>query len=748
MDYDFKSLNDKEFEILCTDLLSEVQGRRFERFKSGKDAGVDGRYFIDRNKEVVLQCKHWSNTPLSNLIATLKKSEKPKLDKLKPFKYLLAVSNQLSRADKAKIFRALSPHLKSESDVYGKEDLNDLLRDKKHIEERHYKLWLHSSSILGFVVNNAILGRSAFSLDEIILASSRYVVTANHEAALKVLEKLGVVIITGEPGAGKTTLADHLCLHYVSRGYSYLRIADEIKEAESVFDNDTKQIIYFDDFLGRNYLDALKGHEGAHITQFIRRVTTNKNKRFVLTSRTTILNQGKLLIDSLDHANIKRNEYEIKIRSLSSMDKAHILYNHIWHSDLKKEYVEQIYLNKRYKDIINHKNFNPRLINYITDAARLDYCPHDQYWHHIVSSLENPSQVWENPFIVQLDDFCRLIVILIVLNGQAIAERTLNQSYNYYLAIPSNQNLSGRREFQSNIRLLTGSFINRAVISDGTTIIDLFNPSIGDYVLKRYSNDVFTLCQGFLSLRTVRSTIALRSLLADKFLSKKDVRYICASILTTLADNQFENASSDYVSSVFDIYKRCGDFEVTGFLTAAIMFVLDKTVGDSTELSIEFIKWGVDKCIITPNQGLTFIRTNVDFMDDYQQIKAMSDLLAIIPDDLSGYNEVLKSMKFNVIEIVTENFADFIDVNDAFSKVEYGDDKAACNELEVSIFKEFSALGVDISNDDVASMLEAYDVSYELMKFFENSYEQVDEEQFKGPVILSIDQIDDLFDPG
>ncbi|MGA7949317.1 MAG: restriction endonuclease [Thiobacillaceae bacterium] len=363
-DYDFKPLNDKEFEILCADLLGEVEGRRLERFKPGKDAGVDGRYFSDEGKEVVLQCKHWTNTPVTQLIRELGNTEKPKLDKLKPHRYLLAVSNALSRADKKAIHRALSPYLLSEGDIYGKEDLNDLLSRNTHIEQRHYKLWLHTSSVLGHIFNLAILGRSAFSLDEIIRSTSRYVVTANHTAALNILERLGVVIITGEPGVGKTTLADHLCLHYVNNGFAYLKIAEDIREAESAIDPpDTTHVIYFDDFLGRNYLEALRGHEGNQITQFIRRVATNKNKRFVLTSRSTILNQGKFLIDSLEHSNLQRNEYELRIQSLTDLDKAQILYNHIWHSDLGNEYVDQLYLDRRYRTIIAHKNFNPRLIS-------------------------------------------------------------------------------------------------------------------------------------------------------------------------------------------------------------------------------------------------------------------------------------------------------------------------------------------------------------------------------------------------
>ncbi len=89
IDYDFSTLNDKEFENLSIDLISKDKDKRFERFKAGKDGGIDGRFYHNNGSQEVVQCKHYSN--FKSLTQTLKK-EAFKVKKLNPTRYIIVVS--------------------------------------------------------------------------------------------------------------------------------------------------------------------------------------------------------------------------------------------------------------------------------------------------------------------------------------------------------------------------------------------------------------------------------------------------------------------------------------------------------------------------------------------------------------------------------------------------------------------------------------------------------------------------------
>ncbi len=512
-DYDFSVLNDKEFENIVVDLISRDKDKKFERFKAGKDGGIDGRFFGHDGKEEIIQCKHYLKTGYQGLIASLKKknaNSKNEIDKVKllnPKKYIFVTSLPLSADNKKKIKELFSPYIKNDNDIYGQEDLNDILKLNSDIEENHYKLWISSITVLNRILHNAIKGRSEFLIDEIKEKIKYYVLTNNHKKAIQTLEKSHNIIIAGEPGIGKTTLAEQICLSYSEKGFEFCAISESISEAESIFIKDEKQIFYFDDFLGSNYLQAIENHKDSQIIRFMNRVKNNKNKRFILTSRTNIINQGISLSDNFRTSKLDKNEFIITVNDLSNIDKALILYNHIYHSNLAEEFIDVIYEKKRYKKIINHKNFNPRLIEFITDTDRVIDVSEKDYWKYIESTLNNPSEVWAHTFDKQSDEYIRNIVLLTVFNGNTIKEESLKNAYyrlNKLMQL-TNQSYTNK-DFNSIIPDVVKYFLNRMNNRYKNTIeYSLFNPSIADFILNRYKNDDMKIPKIFSSLQTIES---------------------------------------------------------------------------------------------------------------------------------------------------------------------------------------------------------------------------------------------------
>ncbi|KAB0300799.1 restriction endonuclease [Vibrio fortis] len=90
-DYNFETLNDMEFEELANDLISKKLDVFVERFKPGKDLGVDGRFFTPDGGEAIIQSKHYLKSGYDALLRHCKKTEADKVRKLNPTRYILFV---------------------------------------------------------------------------------------------------------------------------------------------------------------------------------------------------------------------------------------------------------------------------------------------------------------------------------------------------------------------------------------------------------------------------------------------------------------------------------------------------------------------------------------------------------------------------------------------------------------------------------------------------------------------------------
>lgn len=556
MGYDFSKLNDREFEKLGGDIISEYFGVKVETFKAGKDGGVDGRFWLKGDKRVIIQCKHYLKTGYKGLFRKLKNEEVKKVKKLDPEKYILITSVELNPKEKEEIKDLFFPYIKREDDVWGKNDLDGFLLKNEKIVEKNYKLWITSTKVFNILFNNAIKGRSKNAIKEIEGHTYKYALTENHNRGLKILEEKNVLIITGEPGIGKSTLADNLTAFYVAKGYEFCYIEESISEAESLFIEDEKKkiLFYFDDFLGSSLYDAVSNKKDSHTVNFINRIKKDKTKKFILTSRTNFLNKAYSLSHQFQNKNIRENEFLLKVENLTEIDKAIILYNHIFYSDLESFYIDKIYEDKRYREIINHQNFSPRIIEFIVDRKKVGNIKPDKYWDYIQGRLNNPKDIWADYFQNQTDSFVRGLTLLTVFNGGKIFEDQLRNAYSNFKDIQKLQASDhADKSFDAVIKLATKSLLTRNQIGENSPVYTLFNPSISDFILGVYIEETRLIVDIFKSLETKESLKYLNNLKINKRLLEKDIITIQTELFEYLFDRQLENNKFDYLILLADL---------------------------------------------------------------------------------------------------------------------------------------------------------------------------------------------------
>tara|TARA_Y100001001_G_scaffold41521_1_gene36291 strand:+ start:1618 stop:3909 length:2292 start_codon:yes stop_codon:yes gene_type:complete len=758
--YNFDNLNDKEFEGLINDLIAKREDVRVDRFKPGKDKGVDGRFFAFSTGVVIIQSKHWARSSFATLARALKKDEAQKVALLKPDRYIFATSQPLSKANKTEIRGIFHPYIKTDEDVIGQENVNDLLDEFPEVERRHYKLWLSSSNVLECMLNSALTGRSEAKRDAIIEAAKTYVVTEAHDLAIRKLNEIHSVVITGEAGVGKTTLADQLAHHYVGLGFELCVIEDDLSEVEAVYKSAKKQVLYYDDFLGRNYMLAIEGRKDSRILDLMDRIEKDKSKRFILTSRTTVLNQGKMWSDLFENRKLDRREFEVQIRSLGLLDKAKILYNLIWFGDMGEEFIDQIYEESRYQDIADHKNFNPRLISFITDPHRISELKPGDYWAYIKSKMENPRDIWSDVYDRQIDDYARILINLTVLNGGSISEVDLANAFRDCalrdgISTPSNVSDHLGRTLKSAV----GSTLTRKINSRfGTVSIEPFNPSISDFVLPKLIEDHHALSAFLQTLKTTRSIDNISSLFASDRISKNiytiAIRELCAKNLNFEVGSQKPNYFWRLAYLAFADAANPGVIPAEGYVSEIdCMLVPEFCSGSSIVMACEVIaslmQDGRDKI---PKGSLEFLTWAISESESPEEFEKTGVLLESF--EISGLEDV-KEMKDSHREAALaywmENIGHLIDEDGVLinflSDEEYTDAQNWARE-----YIDLSCNHLSLSDDEVDKIMDGIDfsqVQYDNQKAAYEGYEGAERPMpgLKAAALPSPrDGVDDLFD--
>lgn len=495
-------LSPDEFEKFANSIVGVLFNKRIICFGEGPDDGIDG---LDdsKNPTIIVQSKRYQPSTQPSKFLGIVKSEISKLvetskkfDYNENFDYVIVTSVKLNPSTRLAIRKLKPEWIKSDKNIIDATDLENYSKDPRHMH-----IFKEYNLVNGRLIDEvANINLELLELEDYNILSSfdyKYIIeTTEIKKAYKTLRENNFVFLVGHPGVGKTVSSQYLGIlatKWKDRPAKVIyRSIENTEEVIQIFNSafkDTKKslVVIFDDFLGRNSFNA-REQDLNKIKRLYSVISKYSNFFIIFNSRIEIMVQG--MSEHIEFGKFieaqENKKITIDLSKLSDEDKAKILrsnfekeYNSvvdIEKDNLKKNY-NLIRTEKFYKEIVEHKNFNPRIIEYIVKESRnINF----NYINKIKGMLDNPQRVYDEIFRKLSENEQMFLYSLTLFNKYPVKLEKVETLFNKVV--------DNYGTIDDVFAVLDGSWIRKAYLGENL-IIDFLNPSLYDYLTNRLKKD-------------------------------------------------------------------------------------------------------------------------------------------------------------------------------------------------------------------------------------------------------------------